>query len=361
MGCQVVKSHTLVRAQRYPYLTILGQSLGSMVLGLESLLRRPPHVVVDTTGYAFTYPIFRWLGGCTVVSYTHYPTVSTDMLQALGSRGAAHNNSRRIADSWALTRLKRVYYRLFAAVYGFMGRRAHRVMVNSMWTREHIDDIWATPHRTHVVYPPVNTEAFRHMPLERPSSSSQPPILLSIAQFRPEKDQAMQIRAFALLLKRLPSFNGRLVLVGSCRDDEDNSRVTDLSFLADYLQIADRVSFEVNVSFQQLQQHLAAATVGLHTMWCEHFGIGVVEMQAAGLIVVAHNSGGPKSDIVLHRQNGFLASNDQEYSNVLYSLFTNAIPASEQLSIRQSARTASARFSDEVFLQAFSTVLFSAL
>lgn len=30
----------------------------------------------------------------------------------------------------------------------------------------------------------------------------------------------------------------------------------------------------------------------------EHFGISVVEMMAAGLFTVAHNSGGPKLDII---------------------------------------------------------------
>lgn len=39
-------------------------------------------------------------------------------------------------------------------------------------------------------------------------------------------------------------------------------------------------------------------TIGIHTMEAEHFGISVVEMLAAGLIVVAHNSAGPKEDIV---------------------------------------------------------------
>jgi alpha-1,2-mannosyltransferase len=33
-------------------------------------------------------------------------------------------------------------------------------------------------------------------------------------------------------------------------------------------------------------------------MWNEHFGIGVVEMLAAGLVTVAHDSAGPKMDIV---------------------------------------------------------------
>jgi glycogen synthase len=34
-------------------------------------------------------------------------------------------------------------------------------------------------------------------------------------------------------------------------------------------------------------------------MWNEHFGISIVEMMAAGLIVVAHKSGGPLMDIVV--------------------------------------------------------------
>ena len=33
-------------------------------------------------------------------------------------------------------------------------------------------------------------------------------------------------------------------------------------------------------------------------MWNEHFGIGVVEMMAAGMVTVAHDSGGPKADII---------------------------------------------------------------
>jgi hypothetical protein len=34
-------------------------------------------------------------------------------------------------------------------------------------------------------------------------------------------------------------------------------------------------------------------------MWNEHFGIGVVELMAAGVVTIAHNSGGPKMDIVV--------------------------------------------------------------
>ena len=43
---------------------------------------------------------------------------------------------------------------------------------------------------------------------------------------------------------------------------------------------------------------MARGHIGLHTMWCEHFGISVVEMMAAGLVMIAHDSGGPRMDIV---------------------------------------------------------------
>ena len=42
----------------------------------------------------------------------------------------------------------------------------------------------------------------------------------------------------------------------------------------------------------------------------EHFGISIVEMMSAGLIVIAHNSAGPKMDIIGTAQEkvGYLAS-----------------------------------------------------
>ncbi len=39
-------------------------------------------------------------------------------------------------------------------------------------------------------------------------------------------------------------------------------------------------------------------------MWNEHFGIGVVEYQAAGLISIVDDSGGPKADIVVDYNGG---------------------------------------------------------
>lgn len=58
--------------------------------------------------------------------------------------------------------------------------------------------------------------------------------------------------------------------------------------LSKHLSLENTVEFKVNVSYQELIQNYQTATIGLHTMWNEHFGIGVVECMAAGLITVSN-------------------------------------------------------------------------
>merc|ERR1719453_1759199 len=89
------------------------------------------------------------------------------------------------------------------------------------------------------------------------------------------------------------------MLVGSCRGDDDKALLDTLKNKAQALGITERVEFCVNVPFPELKCSFSRASVGIHTMWNEHFGIGVVEMMAAGLITIGHDSGGPKEDIIV--------------------------------------------------------------
>ena len=75
---------------------------------------------VDTTGWAFTYPLAR-LAGCKVVAYTHYPMVSTNMLQRVMLRTSTYNNELAVAKSWVKSLVKMVYYYCVAAFYGAAG------------------------------------------------------------------------------------------------------------------------------------------------------------------------------------------------------------------------------------------------
>lgn len=79
----------------------------------------------------------------------------------------------------------------------------------------------------------------------------------------------------------------------------------------------------------------------------EHFGIGNVELMAGGVIVIAHNSGGPRMDIIKHGSTGFLASSADDYANILYDI--TSMDEVNLNTIRTNARKDVSRFSDENF------------
>ena len=83
-----------------------------------------PQVMIDTSGWAFMYPLLR-LAGVRVVCYTHYPTISTDMLKRVHTRQAAFNNDDSIAGSTFKSAAKLVYYYMFASLYGAVGACAN--------------------------------------------------------------------------------------------------------------------------------------------------------------------------------------------------------------------------------------------
>lgn len=91
---------------------------------LQAVSSFRPDVFVDTTGWAFGYPIAR-AAGCRVVSYVHYPTVSSEMVARVSRRHIAFNNSAQLARSSALTMAKVAYYRALSHVYALCGRMSH--------------------------------------------------------------------------------------------------------------------------------------------------------------------------------------------------------------------------------------------
>ncbi len=112
------------------------------------------------------------------------------------------------------------------------------VMVNSSWTRGHVSRLWWTFTQPLLVYPPCNVSHLAALPLDRKLKSL---FLVSLAQFRPEKDQAKQLRAFAMARQRAAAqvmhpdedsshavLAARLKVVGSCRNREDKERVAQL-------------------------------------------------------------------------------------------------------------------------------------
>ena len=231
-------------------------------------------------------------------------------------------------------------------------------MVNSSWTKAHIDSILyhdngllniltylpplvflrpslAALKPAEIVYPPCDTRELAELPLNGRGRT-----IVSLAQFRPEKDHRTQLLAISALLESHPEYRNppvRMVLMGGSRNAEDAERVKQLRELAKDLRLEVRelahynfgwnirlplqnhVEFIINAPFPDILSWLGKASIGLSTMVDEHFGINIVEfmvrqsfllhkssdirpnslVKAAGAIPVTHASGGPLKDIVI--------------------------------------------------------------
>lgn len=146
----------------------------------------------------------------------------------------------------------------------------------------------------------------------------------------------------------------KLVLLGGARHQEDKDLVDKLKLevVNMGLSLGTDVEFVVNASYEELCNRLATASVGIHTMWNEHFGISVVEMMAAGMIVCAHNTAGPKLDIVVPfelQQTGYLADSPSSYAAQMLAAFS--MSEAKALKMRIAARASAQRFSDESFIK----------
>lgn len=118
------------------------QSIASVFVSLEALMIVAPDIYIDTTGCAFTYLVFKLIAQCRVVAYVHYPTISSDMLAQVQAGTVAFNNRPRLVNAWLYAHIKNLYYRLFERCYWLTGKFTDCVMVNSTWTRNHIELLW---------------------------------------------------------------------------------------------------------------------------------------------------------------------------------------------------------------------------
>ncbi|CAG9979209.1 unnamed protein product [Clonostachys byssicola] len=349
-----------VLSSTWPHFTLLGQSLGSVVLGWDAFSLLVPDIFIDTMGYAFTLGLAKLLfPRMPTGAYVHYPTISTDMLDSLDPNSAVGslgvNAGRGVGTRGSL---KKAYWQLFARIYSWVGSSIDVVMTNSTWTSAHIKSLWGPlraekdkDHPITAVYPPCAVEEMeQEVEVSKASEKERQNAIVYIAQFRPEKNHQLIIQSFAKFIKSgtKAAEDAKLVLIGSVRGDQDKKRVYELRLMVNELHIKDRVEFHLDASWPEILEWLRKASVGVNGMWNEHFGIGVVEYQAAGLISVVHNSGGPKLDIVIEidgEPTGFHATSVEEFAEG----YEKALSLPDPLAVRLRARKSAKRFTEEEF------------
>ena len=140
-------------------------------------------------------------------------------------------------------------------------------------------------------------------------------LLISFAQFRPEKDQALQLKIWKKIQHKIPK-DSKFWLLGTVRDEDDQRIVDNLKDLAKQLEIENSVEFKIGKSRTEIVEIFSQAKVAIHTMRNEHFGIAVVELMASGIVTIAHKSAGPLYDIIggTDMPVGYLAENENEYA-----------------------------------------------
>lgn len=82
------------------------------------------------------------------------------------------------------------------------------VMVNSSWTAGHVQQLWWRWRAPCLVFPPCDTSDLQRLPLDRRLKHL---FLVSVAQFRPEKNHRLQLEAYALARQWAGAHLGGLV------------------------------------------------------------------------------------------------------------------------------------------------------
>ena len=245
-----LKRRYMVEDTTWKSFTLLGQSYGSIWLGFEALSQLIPDVWIDTMGYAFTYPVVRLFSRkIPIGAYVHYPVISTDMLSRVAKREAGHTNNSSTANSVIRSRVKLVYYRIFAKLYSWALKRADAVVGNGSWTQNHLNQLMGR-REVEKVFPPCDTSAMSDFPLE----GRRKRVIVSLAQFRPEKEHSTQLYILKQLFTTHPHLfssgnSVKLVLVGSSRNESDESRIESLRKLARELEIEEHTEFVVNADY----------------------------------------------------------------------------------------------------------------
>lgn len=104
-------------ASNYPFLTLIKQALAFNSVAAEALQTVPCDIFVDTVGIGFAYPLVKVMFNPKIVSYTHYPTISSDML----NQTTLNQFNNKYANQPTFSLFKRVYYQLLMTLYSRCG------------------------------------------------------------------------------------------------------------------------------------------------------------------------------------------------------------------------------------------------
>ncbi|GME87197.1 unnamed protein product [[Candida] boidinii] len=324
----------LIDGKSWKILTIIGQAIGSIIITWFAINSINPDIWIDTIGLPFSYPFISCFDKLPIISYVHYPLISSDMFKKINEI----NNKNTIKLNGLINflkikifiNLKYYYWKLMRFLYAFCGSYSNLVCCNSTWTYNHIKSVWKFNNHqgsyinrnfeTSILYPPILNK-FEEAKIEKISQdddefNNRERNVVFLAQFRPEKRHNLVIDQYTEYFKWWLK-NGKeqdndeedqplkLILIGSVRDEDSNyineltNKINEIN--NEIIKIEKNfIELKLNLSkIELINKYLLKSEFGLNAMWNEHFGIVIAEYLAYGLIPISHSSAGPLLDIVV--------------------------------------------------------------
>lgn len=276
-----------------------------------------PDVLVESFTGHFSSPMIKMLSPKTkFVSYIHYPYTGDYELEKIRVR---LRNPEITWQGRIKCYLHYVYQSFMNLLYSLIGGFSDVCWTNSTWTDDHMTDNWGKGV-CQILYPPCNVEEFWQQ-----KDKERKKVLVSFAQYRTEKRQDLQLDIWKHFMEAHPDSQVQFKIIGSSKFEESEKIFNHLQNRIKKEKIKN-VSLLKNLNLAELKKTLKEATFGIHTMIDEHFGISITEMLAAGLVTLAHNSAGPKNDILgnkTHEVHGYLAEDDEDFKTKLTELINN--------------------------------------
>jgi len=297
---EMIEFKTAKYLSPFPFLTMMLQIFFQMIFAFEICSRVYSDVMIDTTGLPFTYSILGFLGNYHLTAYVHYPFISEDMIFDIKNGKEGVHSRSFLARFKLYKKIKLIYYNLILKFYKFNGKFLNFIFTNSTWTYTHMKSIIPeVPNQ--ILYPPCSIGFYKNDSFD--NNLRKENVIVSFAQFRPEKNHKLQIDILRRVREQLPNLNVKLWLMGGVRNDEDKALFNGLKNYVNNMGLNQNVEFFSNLPSFEIKEKFRMAKIGIHTMKDEHFGISVIEMMSAGLITIAHNSAGPKKDIIGNSKN----------------------------------------------------------
>ena len=219
------------------------------------------------------------------ITYMHFPTF---LLTTMDPSLTLEN--RKYAESlfW------RIYYEPYRAISKRLAEKnadKTLILTNSEYSRSVIEKFLKV--KPIIVYPPVPAGKFQAKKLDNRERE-----VVSVGRFTPEKRYE-----FALSLADALR-NTKFTIIGASSGKISKSYIKKLRRIIKKRNLTN-VTLIQNAPQRELIKTLQRASVYLHSMHGEHFGISIVEAMAAGLFPVVHASGGAWRDILNNGEYGY--------------------------------------------------------